>query len=332
MPAICLSVFRLLSYLFIFAAMAAAADARAEDTLERIRVRGSVHCGGAERPGLAKEIAEDRWVGLEYELCRALASAVLGSPDKVRFSSYGSPDEFARVTRGDDDVFFLTAGEILAHGLADRVLPGPPVFVVEDRVMVPDAASEQHLQDLAGKGICFVSGETVDGELDGWFATRHLGFVHHAHSETGERNDAYGVQHCHAVAAESTELALVRMYRSSARTRGRLLPEVLGSVPVFASTGTGDARWSAAVAWVMHTLVAAERPGSHWVSGGAQALPLDGSALGLVGGWQGRMLEAVGNYGEIYARTLGAQSPLLLERGVNRPVIAGGAFAVPYAQ
>lgn len=318
--------------LLVLLAVAGLAPAHAETTLERVKARGTLRCGGVERPGLAREVAEGRWVGLEFELCRAIAAATLGSPDRVEFSGYESPDEFARVARRDDDVHFLTGPELIAHGLTDQVVLGPPVFLVEDRVMIPDAAPEQHLAELAGKGICFVSGTPVEEELNGWFESSHIVFAHHAHSETGERNDAYGVQHCHAVASEVTDLALIRLYRTSARVHGRLLPEALGSTPVFAVTATEDARWSAIVAWVVHTLVAAERPASHWTSGGAAALPVAGAGLGLRKDWQQTMLSAVGHYGEIFARTLGGSSPLKLERGANRITLEGGALAVPLAQ
>ncbi len=303
--------------------------ARAEPLLDTIRTRGMVRCGSFERPGVARAIDERHWSGLAVDLCRAVAVAVLGDASRYEYVGYESDQEFERVRRGDDDLFFLTHSEVQAHGLAATIVPGPTVYLASNAVMVPARAPEHALGDLAGKGICYLIGDSAENALNEWFDSRQLDWIHHAYSEPGEMNDAYGVQHCHAVAAESTQLAMVRRYRNAAALDSRLLPETLSQFPVFAATGVQDARWSALVAWIIGTVISAERPQGKWREGGLRAIPLPGSALGLAPDWQARVLRAVGHYGQIYERNLGQHSPLGLERGANRRAEDGGALSAP---
>lgn len=315
--------------LLALALFAAAVPAHAESTLARVQARGVLRCGAYERPGIAQTIDDQHWSGLAVDLCRAVAVAVLGDANRIAFVGYESDPEFERIRRGDDDLFFLTHAEVQAHHLAEAVVPGPTVYLLANAVMVPGKAAERQLADLKGKGICYMIGSSAENALNEWYESRGLDWIHHAYSEEGEMNDAYGVQRCHALAAESTRLAQARLYRGAAPLDSRLLPGALSLYPLFAAVGVQDGRWAGLVAWIIDGVIAAERPQGKWQDGNVRALPLPAAELGLAPGWQARVLQAVGNYGQIHERNLGAQSPLKLERGPNRRAEEGGALSPP---
>jgi general L-amino acid transport system substrate-binding protein len=292
--------------------------------LTRVRARQVVRCGGVERPGLAQARAGGRASGLEVDVCRAVAAAVLGSPERVEFRLYGAPAAFEAVRSQADDVFFLTGAEIAEQELAGAVLPLTPVFMEAHAVMVPAASSRRSLPDLAGEGICFLIGGSAGRSLEAAFDRLHRTFFRHAYSEDGEMSDAYAARRCHAIAGEVTELARLRGEPGAKGLASRILPEPLSAFPVLAATGTRDGRWAALVAWTVHTLVSGERPETRWYAGGAGAMPLPGEALGLDPGWQRRVLGAVGSYGELYDRNLGKGSALGLDRR------QGGVLTSPY--
>lgn len=301
-------------------------------TAERIHARGAVACGAVERPGLAEEDSQGRWRGLEVDICRAIAVAVLGSADRIVFSGYGSPDEFDRVRRNDDDVSFLSGGDMATHRLADAVVPGPTVFLAEIGVMVPADSSAKNVVDLAGQGICFMIAEPAESSLSEYFEGIDKGWLRHPYSETGEMEDAYAVRRCQAVAGETTALAKTRGLPSQAKLRSRLLPQALSTFPIIATTGLKDARWAATVGWVVDTLIAAERPERKWFAGGTRAMPVGAAGLGLSVGWQARVVAATGHYGDIFARNLGAASPYGLARGPNANQSVGGALVAPFVE
>ena len=304
-------------------------SATPRSTVERIREAGLVRCGAVERPGLAEDIGGDRWAGLEVELCRAVASAVLGDPDKIEFHDYDSPQEFALVRDHKDDLSFLSYRELLLHDLTAFVVPGPAVYIAQTGVLVPGRSAEKHLADLAGKGICFLSGDNADNNLNDWFDLHGADFIHHAYSEQGEMDDAFAVQRCHAIAGETTLLGTLHLYRNMSRLEPRQLPEPLAQFPILAVTGNHDAPWAALVAWVIDTVISAERPGGKWHEGADRAMLMNANPPGLLPGWQARVLKQVGHYGDLYERHLGVHSKLRLERGANRSVVLGGALSGP---
>jgi general L-amino acid transport system substrate-binding protein len=308
------------------------ATAATANTLTRAKARGVVRCAAVERPGLAEPSSDGHWQGLEVDVCRAIATAALGSPDRIAFRAFATMADARAVGQGKDDVYFLTGSEISDFGLADRLVPGPAVFFESHAVMVPAAAREQHLDDLAGQSICFVTGSPVGRSLYDHFASHGLAWRNMPFAEDGEMIDAYNVQRCHAVAYEITTLATVRWEKGINNLDSRILPEPVTTFPVLAATSADDGRWAALVAWTVHTLVAAERPETRWYPGGAAAMPVEAGRLGLDKTWQSRVVAAVGTYADIFERNLGDRSPLKLTRGPNAAPTEGGLLAGPFVE
>jgi len=306
--------------------------ARAGSVVERVKARGVVRCGSVERPGLVRAAGHGRWTGLNVDVCRAIAAAVLGSPDRIEYHEYETPKDFDAVRNQQDDVYFLTGSEIDEQKLAGLVVPGPTVFVESHAVMVASTSAAHHVGNLAGDSICFISGSSVERSLEAYFDALHQTWFRRAFSEDEEMIDTYNVQNCHAIAGEITTLAMIRLDPGMNRLSSRILPEPLTAFPVMAATGTDDAKWSAIIAWTVHTLVSAERPETRWYAGGAGAMPITAPELGLDKEWQRRVLAAVGNYGDIFERHLGKGSPLRLDRGLNANQFRGGLLLSPFIE
>ncbi len=71
-------------------------------TLDRVRSEGVLHCGAPVRPALAWPARDDSWNGLEFDLCRAIAVAVLGQDAKIDFHGYGISKTYDAVRDGPD--------------------------------------------------------------------------------------------------------------------------------------------------------------------------------------------------------------------------------------
>ncbi len=306
--------------------------ARAGTVVDRVKARGVVRCGSVERPGLASADDHGHWRGLNVDVCRAIAAAVLKSPERIEYHEYETPKDFDAVRNHQDDVYFLTGSEINEQKLAGKLVPGPTVFVESHGVMVPSTSAARHVSDLAKDTICFMIGSSVDRSLEAYFGALHRNWFRRAFSEDGEMIDTYNVQNCHAIAGEITTLATIRLDSGVNRLSSRILPDPLMTFPVMATTGTDDAQWSAIVGWTVHTLVSAERPETRWYAGGAGAMPIAAPELGLDREWQRRVLAAVGNYGDIFDRNLGKSSPLRLDRRLNENQFRGGLFLSPFLE
>ena len=305
--------------------------ASAESVLERVKERGILYCGGVARPGLADKSGGAGWHGLEIDIGRAIAAAVLYSPDKVEFHAYATDEDFVEGAKSDD-VLFLSGSEISDHHLAGLIVPGPTVFVESQGVMVPGDSDIRHLKDLKNRSVCFYIGSPSENELNAYAESAGLSIFRRPFSEVGEMVDAYAAQSCEAIAGEVTDLAAIRDEGEVRHLASRILPETLTDFPVLAATGTSDARWSSLVAWTVYTLISGERQESPWYAGGAGAMPVDAPELGLPKGWQSTVLEAVGNYGDIFRRNLGAGSPLNLDRGIHVDRVEPGFLASPFIE
>jgi general L-amino acid transport system substrate-binding protein len=299
-------------------------------TLERVKQEGVLRCGGAERPGLVEIEPDGKAHGLELDLCRAVASAILRDDGRLEFTRYDSEKAFAAARAGHEDVMFLTGREMIENGLAGQVIPGPAIYIETTAVMVQDDAPYRHLEDLKDKPICFALGPHAENHLRNWFATRHLNFVPMGFQEDVEMNDGYKVRYCHGLAGETTTLANTAHSPEMARGKHRFLPETLAAYPILAATPVNDGELAAVVAWTVETLKRADAPDSEWVRGGVESVPVESPALGLSKGWQKKLVARMGSYGALFDRNLGADSELGLERGLNAPLLDKGAFAPPY--
>jgi general L-amino acid transport system substrate-binding protein len=322
---------RLLSFFLFAAALASAASpAAAGPILDRIKTAGVVRCGGVARPGLVDIAPDGRAQGLELDLCRAIASVVLGSNGRLEFTNYDSEKAFAAARTGHEDVMFLTGREMVENGLAGSVIPGPAIFVETTSVIVRQDAPYRHLEELAGKPICFALGPHAQFHLHSWFAARHLEFQPMGFQEDVEMNDAYKVRYCQGLAGETTTLAETAHSPEMGKVQHRFLPETLAAYPILAASATRDGEWAAIVAWTLSTLRRADAPDSEWTRGGFESMPVEAPALGLGKGWQKKLVSLMGSYQQLFDKNLGVKSEFGLAPGFNRPAMEGGAFTPPY--
>jgi general L-amino acid transport system substrate-binding protein len=299
--------------------------------LDRIRADGIVHCGGAIRPGLAFPAPGGEWHGLEVDVCRAVAVAVLGPAGKADFHAYTQQNNsYDPVRQGKDDIAFLTAAEMLAGRVLPHVLPGPPVFFVTTGVMVMAADPAQRVADLGGKRICGEPGTGPERNLAAWFQAHGLALAFSPFQESDEMLDAFYSGRCERLVNETTSLAAIRLQAAADEHEARILPDVVAAVPLLATTPRGDDDWAAITGWTVQTLIRAEmRTGP---GGAADGLPLAGPALGLPAGWQAAVVAATGSYADIFRRNLGAGSPLDLPRGLNALWNDGGLLCPPITE
>ena len=314
---------RLAACALLFCSIGACA-ASAGAVLDRVRTAGVVRCGAVIRPGLAFPAPDGTWHGLEADICRAIAVAVLGPDGRYEVHAYAPVTRsFDAVRAGEDDVSFLTTSEILGEHALSSVLPGPAVFYSTSAVMVPAASPARHLADLAGMTVCAEPGTGPERTLIAWSDKHRAGLHVFMFQESDEMLDAFYSGRCDAIAHDAVNLAAIGLQAAADGHRARLLPEPLAAAPVLATTPRGDGDWAAIAGWTVATLLQ---------DADAESLPLAGAPLGLADDWQAAVLKTVGTYRDIYGRTVGAGSPLDLPPGLNAVWNEGGLICPPVSQ
>jgi len=315
----------------------------ANSMVTKIRQAGRLRCGVVATPeDWNKTDLHGPLVPLDLEICKAVAVAVLGPSSKpgLNFESPAFPGE-------------LEAEEALSKGAVDLVVGvtpdatsmwhwniafGPAVFYDGQGFLVRKELAASSVKDLAGRTVCVVEG--TDNEKILAVRSKSPGVALHPFDfqEEGEMDDAVATRRCDAVSAYVSHLAALRRTYAAQLSRDTLLPDMVTLSPVAPAYRQGDAQWAMIVDWTIYALIQAEASGVTRANVAAQRSNEDPIVQRLLGGdwatsralglaakdWAAQVIAEVGNYGEIYDRTVGMDGTLGLPRGVNALWTSGG--------
>jgi len=319
-------------------------DAKGSSTLARVRAAGVLRCGiDQEEPEYSTADDHGGREAFDKDLCQAVAVAVLGEHARVRVVEY--PDDRAAMEALNAGAVDMapTLSDDFTHSVGTHLRFTRPVLWDGVGFLVLGSSPAVRARQLSGKKICFIAETTVEESVRSWFAREHLDFVAFPFQEEGEMEAAFATGNCGALAGDRTRLAGTRALLAQHGRATRLLPETISKDPLAAAVRDDDSQWASIVNWATEALVQAEESGVTkanvgsmrdatakanggdpvlwFLLGGSQQI---GSGLGLANDWVVKVIEATGNYGEMYERDLGSGSVLKLPRGENQLWEHGG--------
>ena len=316
------------------------AHALGQDVFEKVREQGVLRCGVSKSiPGLALQAPGGEWAGTDVDFCKALAAAVLGSPDRIRLVPLSAVERFPALLAARVDLIAGGTTWTLARELGLKVSFVGPLMFSAQRVMVRADSGISSLSQLSGESICLVRSTTHEEHLRGLFEVQGWKPKLLLKNSYVESRAAFESGQCRALSGDEVALASMKP-ADDGSSPYRLLPDVISNEPLSAVIAGNNPNWERVVRWVLFMLIAAEsngmdqraaatlQPGSRADALAAQARRY-GPALGLDPAWAERAVAAVGNYGEIFERNLGSGSAIKLSRGVNRPANQGGMLYAP---
>jgi general L-amino acid transport system substrate-binding protein len=327
------------TFLMGVAAAMAANAAFGGATVDRVHAAGQVSCGIVASPeDWNKTDLHGPLMALDSELCKAVAVAVLGPRFKLDVKAFDSELEAEQsLSKGGVDLVVGVSPDASAmwHW---NIGFGPPVFYDGQGLLVRGDAPVKALADLAGLKVCVVEGTDNEKVLLARTIAKGIAINALPFQEEGEMDDGLAVRHCDAVSAYVSRLAQLKFTYPKQLSRDQILPELLTLAPVTPAYRRDDPQWSMIVDWTVHALVQAEASGVTKANVGAQRASEDPIVQRLLGvdwatsralgipakDWAAQVIAAVGNYGEIYARTVGSGSALKLPRGLNALWLDGG--------
>lgn len=299
-------------------------------TLAAIKRRGRLNCGVHEGlVGFAYTDNRGQWRGFDVDFCRALAAAVLGDADAVRFVPLDNRDRLAAVQDGRVDVLWRNTSWTMTRDVSEGVAFAGVNYYDGQGFLVRRALNLTSATELNGARVCVQGASTSQLNLADWFRVRGLEYEPVVLAGEEEARQAYAREDCDVFTADVSALAAARTTLSNPEQHA-ILPDVISKEPLGPVTRRGDEGWTAVVRWTLNALILAEELGvTQAVARGdddprdprtRRLLGLDGEfgpMLGLDRTWAREALAAVGNYGEIFERNVGADSPLDLARGLN---------------
>jgi len=326
-----------------FAALAAM-PAHAGKTLDAIKARGQVICG--VHTGLAGFSAADsngKWSGIDVDVCRAVAAAVLSDPEKVKYVPLAAQARFTALQSGEVDVLSRNTTFTLTRDASLGLSQTAVVYYDGQGFMVPVKSKIKSAKQLKGQTVCVQSGTTTEKNLTDFSKANKLGIKPVVFEKLDAVEGAYFSGRCVAYTTDASGLASVRNKSAPNPADHLILPELISKEPLGPLVRRGDDDWAAIVKWTIFGLLEAEENGitaanvdtlktssTDPVVGRLLGTTEDtGKLLGLDKEWPARAIKAVGNYGEVFERNVGPKSALQLPRGLNNLWSKGGIQYAP---
>lgn len=315
----------------------------AADRLADLRERGTLRCGvNGEIPGLSYQDENGSWSGLDVDLCRAVAAAALGSPDRVELIPLKTSERFSALRDGGVDLLARNTTWTQARDLGQGISFAAILYHDGQGFMVPRTSNKLSTLELNQARICAIADTTSSANAERYFKRHQMAMTLKVYPDLDAALSAYLAGECSTLTTDRSQLYAIR---SSLEDPGaqRILPEVISREPLAPAVRAGETRLRELVQWTVYTLINAEAMGiasNNLATVRTRAesdavrtlLDLDGEtakALGVEAGWGERVLRAVGNYAEVFERNLGTASGLDIKRGMNALWSRGGLLYAP---
>ncbi|HVX37753.1 MAG TPA: amino acid ABC transporter substrate-binding protein [Hyphomicrobium sp.] len=305
--------------------------------LDAIRKRGQVVCGVSDHaPGFSEVSGSGTWSGLDVEFCSALAAAVLGNKDSVKFLSLMPSDKFNALRDNEIDVLMGATAWTLTRDTELGARFAAALYYDGQGFIVPRNHSISSVLELSGASICVLPGSADEIAIADYFGARKMRYQLITSDRWDNLVKTYAAGGCTVLTGDMSLLAYERSRLANGADH-MLLPEYISKEPLGPAVKIGHDAWFAVVRWTFMALVAAEELGINSSNVDTmKASPVHdirrflgleadvGAPLGLSRDWAYQVVRQVGNYGEIFDRTLGQGSALKLDRGLNNLWTKGG--------
>jgi general L-amino acid transport system substrate-binding protein len=308
------------------------------------QARGELNCvvttGVA---GFAAPNDAGRWEGFDVDFCRATAAAVLGDANKVKFVPTTGKTRFTVLNSGEGDLLYRNTTITMSRD-ADLKLTFLGVNYYDGQgFLVPKALGVTSAKQLDGASVCIQTGTTTELNLADYFRANNMSYepVTIETNEEGQVN--YLAGRCDVYTTDASGLAATRSTFDNPNAHV-ILPEIISKEPLGPAVRQGDDQWADVTRWVLNMLIEAEEFGLTQANVKQHAAKAGnnpsinrmvgtegdfGSMIGLDKQWAVRAISAVGNYGEIFERNIGVNTPLGLARGLNAQWTQGGILYSP---
>jgi len=317
--------------------------AHAGATFDAVKARGQLVCGvHTGLPGFGAPDDRGNWSGLDVDMCRAVAAAVLGDASKVRYVALTAQQRFTALQAGEVDMLARNSTWTLSRDTALGLNFTVVNYYDGQAFLVAKSLGVKSALDLSGATVCVQTGTTTELNLADYFRANNMDLTPVTIESYEEVTAAFVAGRCDALTSDGSQLATIRANDTPNPDDYVILPEVISKEPLGPVVRHGDDQWFDVVKWSIYAMIEAEEKGIN--SGNVDSMlngndptvnrllgttPGMGRNLGLDEKWAYNIVKQVGNYGEAYERNVGMKSKLQLPRGLNALWTKGGLMYAP---
>ena len=325
------------------AATLASGAAMAGKDLDNIKARGALVCGvGTGTAGFMLADSQGKWRGLSVDVCRAVAAAIFGDADKVKYQPLTSQQRFTALQSGEVDVLSnnttvtLTRDTALGLDFTAVTYYDGQSFLVNKKLGVKSA------KELNGATVCVAPGTTTELNLADYFRANKMTFKPVVIEKVEEVRAAFFAGRCDVFTTDASGLYSTRAANAPNPDDYIILPEIISKEPLGPLVRHGDNQFADIVRWALYAMIEAEEYGINsknvdemmksdnpTIKRILGVTPGMGKALGVDEKWVYNIVKQVGNYGESFERNVGQGSILKIDRGLNKLWTQGGLQYAP---
>lgn len=316
--------------------------ASAKSTLEAVKAKGYLACGvNKGLAGFSSLDSKGHWTGIDVDVCRAIAAAIFGDANQVKFSALNAQQRFTALQSGEVDVLSRNTTYTISRDADLGFNFGPTIYYDGQGFLVSKKLNVKSATELGGATICTQSGTTTEQNLSDFFRAKKTSYKPLVMEDHESLKQAFFAGRCDVFTTDKSGLAVIRMEAKNPDDYF-ILPETISKEPLGPLVRHGDDQWFDILKWSVYALVLAEEFGIHSqnvdeflksenpeIKRFLGLIPGTTKALGLDPKWAYHIIKQVGNYGEIFERNVGQKSPLKLERGLNALWTNGGILYAP---
>jgi general L-amino acid transport system substrate-binding protein len=331
-----------LCVLFVVLAFIATAGFAVAGTLDDVKAKGVISVGVNEGlAGFSKPDEKGEWHGLDVDTARAISSAVFGAPDKLKFVPLTAKTRFTALQSGEIDVLTRNCTQTLGRETALGLNFVHVNYYDGQGFLVPKKLGVKSAKELDGATVCVLPGTTTELNLADYFRANNMKMKPVVIESTPELAKAFFAGRCDVLTSDASQLASTRSVAPNPDDY-IILPEIISKEPLAPVVRHGDDQWYDIVNFSVLAMIAAEELGITSKNVDEMLKSEDpkiqrflgvsegnGKALGLDEKWAYNIVKQVGNYGEVFERNVGVDTPLKLERGLNAQWNKGGIMYSP---
>jgi general L-amino acid transport system substrate-binding protein len=331
--------------LFAFLLTSCGGDSAKNNTLEATKKQGFVKCGVSQGlPGFSNADEAGKWTGIDVDVCRAVAAAVLGDSSKVKYTPLSAKERFTALQAGDIDVLSRNTTWTLERDAGIGLTFVGVNFYDGQGFMVRKNSGITSVNGLNNTKVCTNTGTTTELNMRDFFKSKGFNYEPVVFEKADEVVAAYDSGRCDTYTTDKSGLAAQRTKMKNPDEHV-VLPETISKEPLGPVVREGDSAWEDVVRWSLNVMIEAEEYGvtskniDNMMSTENPAIQRiigaegskTGAGLGLDNKWSYRIIKQVGNYGEIYEKHVGANTPIALPRkgSANASWRNGGALYAP---
>ncbi|OOY07967.1 amino acid ABC transporter substrate-binding protein [Thioclava sp. F36-7] len=312
-------------------------------TLDDVKSRGELICGvNTGLVGFAAPDANGNWSGFDVAVCQAVAAAVLGDPSKVKYVPTSGQTRFTALGSGEVDLLARNTTWTFSRDTDLKLQFTATNYYDGQGFMVRKDSGVTSAKELDGASICIQTGTTTELNLADYFKANNMSYQPITVDSNAEGEQQFLAGACDAYTTDASGLAATRAAFANP-TDYVILPEIISKEPLAPAVRQGDDQWTDIVRWTVFALIGAEEYGVTSANIDELAKGTDnpevnrllgtegdlGAMIGLDKDWAVKAIKANGNYGEIFAATIGEQTPIGLARGLNAQWTQGGLMYAP---